>query len=294
MFLIIHNPLSSNMKSKFKTYLMVRFFKKNHIPFNLRSTLKIDNLNEYLEDNPAITDVLFLGGDGSINHLINNVDINRITQNIYLGKSGSGNDFLRSLKKKGSGNITIGEAVTDKGTTKFINGCGAGIDAMVCYYVNIDKKKRRLSYFFNVFKAMVTFKSCAVDITIDGMDYHYEKCYFVAVQNGKYFGGGMKVAPSADVESDEYQICIAHSMSKALLQFVLMSVYSGMHVHLKKYVSIHTGKEISVKFAEKRYFQAEGEVWKDVSGFTVNKCASHPFIAFDKRKVKKALPKTSS
>ncbi|HOP57080.1 MAG TPA: diacylglycerol kinase family protein [Bacillota bacterium] len=291
MFLIIHNPLSSNMKSKIKTFMMVRFFKKNHIPFNLRSTLKIDNLNEYLDNNPSITDVLFLGGDGSINHLINNVDVTKIKQTIYLGKSGSGNDFLRSLKKIGSGNITIGEAVTDKGSTKFINGVGAGIDATVCYYVNRDKKKKRMSYFKNVFSAMKAFSPSAVDISIDGKEYHYDKCYFAAIQNGEYFGGGMRVAPNADILSDEYRICVAHSMSKSMLQFLLMTIYSGLHVHFKKWVTLFTGKDITVKFADKRYFQAEGEVMVDVSEFSVKKNMSKEFHAFDKRKIKKSLVK---
>ena len=84
MFLIIHNPLSKNKKSKNNTKRMVDFFKKNKIPFILKSTLKIDNLNDFLEKSPKITDILYLGGDGSINYLINNVDVSRIKQNIYF------------------------------------------------------------------------------------------------------------------------------------------------------------------------------------------------------------------
>jgi diacylglycerol kinase family enzyme len=160
---------------------MVKFFKRHHIPFNLRSTLKIDNLNEYLDNNPTISDILYLGGDGSINYLINNVDVTKIKQNIYLAKSGSGNDFLRSLKQVGKANVTIGEAITDNGKVKFINGCGAGFDASVCYYVNNDEKKNKLAYFKNVFKATSKFEPAEMDVTIDGVSGHYHDCYFTVV-----------------------------------------------------------------------------------------------------------------
>ena len=58
MFLIVHNPLSNNKKSKKTTNKMVKFFKKNSIPFMIRSTLKIDNLNTFLDQSPKITDIL--------------------------------------------------------------------------------------------------------------------------------------------------------------------------------------------------------------------------------------------
>jgi diacylglycerol kinase family enzyme len=135
MFLIIHNPLSNNKKSKKNTSKMVKFFKRNSIPFMLRSTLKIDNLNDFLDKSPKITDILYLGGDGSINYLINHVDVSKIKQNLYFSKSGSGNDLFRSLKRVHKANVTIGEVKSSTGDVRFINGAGIGIDSMICHYL---------------------------------------------------------------------------------------------------------------------------------------------------------------
>ncbi|MDD3126116.1 MAG: diacylglycerol kinase family protein [Candidatus Izemoplasmatales bacterium] len=286
MFLIIHNPLSNNRKSKHTTHRIVRFFQRNNVPFYLRSTLKIENLNDFLKANPTITDILHCGGDGSINYLINSVDLKTIPQNIYLAQSGSGNDFLRTLKQIEKGSISIGNAATDVKTVKFINGCGLGVDASVCYYVNKDTKKNKMSYFINAFRAMSIFKPVNMKVTIDGIVHKYDKAYFCAVQNGKYFGGGMKVTPKADPTSDNYQICVAHGVPKGLLSLLFMTIYSGLHTKIKKYVDIFSGKDIKVAVTDKCYFQADGEVLADVSEMHITKGESREFTAFNRQTVK--------
>lgn len=286
MFLIIHNPLSSNKKSKKTTLKYVKFFRKNKIEFRLRSTLKIDNLNEFLEKNKKITDILFLGGDGSINFLINKVNITDIKQNIYLAKSGSGNDFLRSLKERKSANVTIGEAITNNGRTKFINGCGLGFDGLVCHYVNNDKKKGKLSYFLNVFRSIIKYNPTDITATIDGKEYHYKKVFVSAVQNGRYFGGGMKVAPKANIEDDDFIVCVAHNLSKLFLQLVLVSIYPGWHKVLKKRVAMLKGKNIKITYSNNNYFQADGEVLTDVNSIEIKKKESRVLHAFNKKQFK--------
>ncbi len=289
MFLIVHNPLSNNRKSKKTTNKMVRFFKRHQIPFILRSSLKIDNLTEYLETNPQLTDILYLGGDGSINYLINSVDISQIKPKIYLSKSGSGNDFLRSLKQIGSGNISIGEAITNQKSTRFINGCGIGIDALVCHYVNNDTKRNKLSYFVNVFRSVIKYERSTVEVIVDGISHVFEDTYFVAIQNGRFFGGGMYVAPGANIENDDYVVCVAHNLNKFLIQFMFLSIYVGLHTKIKKRITMLKGKEIIVKVKEPKYFQADGEVIADITEMTVRKAVNRQFTAFNKKEILKEL-----
>jgi len=286
VFLIIHNPLSNNSKSKKTTHRIVKFFQRNNVPFYLRSTLKIESLNDFLKVNPTITDILYCGGDGSINYLINTGDFKTITQNIYLAQSGSGNDFLRSLKPIGNGSIAIGNAETNVKPTRFINGCGLGVDAAVCHYVNQDSKKNKLSYFKNSFKAMSEFKPLAMTVIVDGVEHKFEKAYFCVVQNGKYFGGGMKVAPEADPTSSTFQVCVAHSISSFLISLLFMTIYSGLHTKFTKYVTMFSGKDIVIKASEKCYFQADGEVMAGVQSIHISKAESRALTAFSKPLVK--------
>lgn len=291
MFLIIHNPLSSNKKSKKRTQKIVKFCQKNNIPFNLRSTLKIDNLNTFLDKNPQITDIIYCGGDGSFNYLVNHVDVNAITQKIHLAQSGSGNDFLRTLKRLKYSDISIGQANNNTKPVRFINGCGLGVDAAVCHFVNADTKKNKLSYFINTFKAISQFHPTSMDVTVDGKIHHFSKTFFVAIQNGCYFGGGMKIAPKADPSSDEYQVIVAHSISKALISLLFITIYSGSHVHLKKYVTILKGKSIKISSDLPNYFQTDGEVIDDVSYVEVSKITSRNFYAYSPKTIKENLTK---
>jgi diacylglycerol kinase (ATP) len=286
MFLIIHNPLSSNKKSKKTTMKYVKFFKRHNLPFRLRSTLKIDNLNKYLDSHLEITDILYLGGDGSINYLINNVELKNIKQKIYLAKSGSGNDFLRTLKQYKTANVTIGKAITNVGTTKFINGCGLGFDGLVCHYVNNDSKKGKLSYLINVFRSIIRYKPVEIDMNVDGLDFHFKRVFISALQNGKYFGGGMKAAPFADPTDDEYTIVVAHNLSKLFLQLVLFTIYPGWHRFIKKKITIIKGKHFIIKHPDKAYFQADGEVLEGVQTIDVLPYEKRVFYAFSKKDFK--------
>lgn len=289
MFLIVHNPLSNNKKSKKTTNKWVKFFKRHEVPLTVRSTLKIDDLNAYLDKHPKITDILYLGGDGSINYLINNVDVSKIKQNLYLSKSGSGNDFLRTLKQHKNGLIKIGKAKTNSGNVSFINGCGIGFDALVGHYVNQDTKKNKLSYFMNVFRAVFRYQRSDMTVIVDGKENTFHNTYFIAIQNGKYFGGGMKITPKGDPTKDTFQICIAHSLNSTILLTLFPTIYFGFHTWIKKRIQMLEGKEITVKFPTERYFQADGEVLEGVSEMTVTKSIEREFIAFNKKRFLKSL-----
>ena len=84
MDLIIYNPLSKNAKSNVFTHKLVRQYKRSGIPFRLKSVLKIDDIRLYLEDKSHIDNVILLGGDGTINRLVNNIADYDIKQTIYL------------------------------------------------------------------------------------------------------------------------------------------------------------------------------------------------------------------
>ncbi len=291
MFLIIHNPLSKNKKSKNNTKRMVDFFKKIKIPFILKSTLKIDNLNVFLEKSPKITDILYLGGDGSINYLINNVDVSRIKQNIYFSKSGSGNDFFRSLRRIKDGNITIGEVKTNEKKYRFINGAGIGIDSLICHYVNNDKNKGQLSYLANFFKAIKNFKKTSFKVKVDGQAHEFDNAFFVAIQNGKYFGGGMKIAPNAEITSDEFDVYVVHSLSKLSIQLIFISVYFGWHKYLTKRVSHFRGKEIEISTPDNQFVQTDGEVIDGVRNLKIEMVTKHRILAFNKKYFKNYIAK---
>ena len=81
----------------------------------------------------------------------------------------------------------------------FINIASFGIGGLVDRYVNQSSKTfgGKVSFAVATLKAGAKYKNATVRLVLDGGPAKEGKIYNVAVANGRYFGGGMKVAPDA-------------------------------------------------------------------------------------------------
>ena len=61
-----------------------------------------------------------------------------------------------------------------------------------------------------------------------------------------------------------------------------MTIYSGLHLKFKKYVTLLVGKTIRIATDSPQYFQNDGEVLEHVSNVEIAKSKTRTFIAFDK------------
>ena len=52
-------------------------------------------------------EVVMVGGDGTINYLINHVDTEHLNNNVYIYGSGTGNDFLNDINEKPSKEVLL-------------------------------------------------------------------------------------------------------------------------------------------------------------------------------------------
>lgn len=284
MDLILYNPLSKNSKSNIQTHKLVRYYKKNNIPFRLKSILKIDDMRDFLEKKQEFEKVILLGGDGTINHFVNSTIDYQIKQDIYLKKNGSGNDFLRSLKGNDQNPQYIMEAIYDTGyKTNFINGTGMGIDGYIIYLVDKSPKKGKLRYFINTIKALIRYIPEPLKVTIDEKEYNFKKTYLITMNNGQYIGGGMRVCPSAKIDDEYLDIIVVHTISKLLLLPIFLTIYSGKHIHFKKYIFHAKGKVVKAEFTTPQITQADGENSYNIT--TIEAKSTHQTIhlkSFDK------------
>lgn len=285
MDLLLYNPLSKNSKSNILTHKLVRYYKKNNIPFRLKSILKIQDIQVFLEEKAHIDNIILLGGDGTINRFINDTyDIN-IKQNIYLKKNGSGNDFLRTLVDQDNESQYIMEMKTDTNINrKFMNGAGLGIDGYVGYLIDKSEKKGKLSYFLNTLKALVKYIPEPLDVEIDGKEYHFKKAFLITMNNGRYFGGGMKISPDAMINNEELDIIIVHSISKLLILPIFFTIYVGKHILFKRWVFHTKGKQIKATFTTPQISQADGENDYDITAIEVKSTGKQIHLkAFDNK-----------
>lgn len=271
MDLILYNPLSKNNKGNVQTHKLIRYYKKNNIPFRLKSIVKISDMKVFLENKKQFNKVILLGGDGTINRFVNNTFDYDIKQDIYLKRNGSGNDYLRSLKNNDKLAQYIMEAKYDTSVeTKYINSVGMGLDGYVGYLTDQSIKKGKLHYFYNTLKGLIQYIPEPLHLQVDGNEYSFKKAYLVVMSNGKYFGGGMKVAPDGNINDENLDVLVLHSARKIMVLPIFLSIYFGKHRKFKKYVFFKKGKCVKASYTTPQISQADGETFYDVTSIETN------------------------
>lgn len=226
--------------------------------------------------------VYIVGGDGTLNRFINDSTNLRILGDIFFYSAGTGNDFKHDVDPDNSlYRIRLNDyirnlpTVTVGGVTyKFVNGIGFGIDGYCCE--EGDRKraagKQDINYSAIAVKGcLFSFKPYGADITVDGETRHYDKVWLAPTMFGRYYGGGMKVAPEQDRNNPQHTVTnvVIHGTGrlKTLIRFT--KIFSGEHTKYTDMVDIRTGHEVRVVFDRPCALQIDGETVKNVTEYTV-------------------------
>lgn len=226
--------------------------------------------------------VYIVGGDGTLNRFINDSTNLRILGDIFFYSAGTGNDFKHDVDPDNSlYRIRLNDyirnlpTVTVDGVTyKFVNGIGFGIDGYCCEEGDRQRVagKQDINYSAIAVKGcLFRFKPYGADITVDGETRHYDKVWLAPTMFGKYYGGGMKVAPEQDRNNPQHTVTnvVIHGTGrlKTLIRFT--KIFSGEHTKYTDMVDIRTGHEVRVVFDRPCALQIDGETVKNVTEYTV-------------------------
>lgn len=234
--------------------------------------------------------VYLLGGDGTINYLINEIDVENLNNEIYLIPAGTGNDFYSDIvikdintkdsKEKLPDKILLNPYLLNLPTVevngiekKFINGVGFGIDGYCCEVGDELKKKgsKKVNYAMIAIKGLLFhFKKVNSRVEIDGKVYNFKDVWLTPTMKGRYYGGGMIIAPNQNRnDSDIVSTVIYKSKSKLKALITFPSVFKGTHVNKTKVVTVLTGKNVKVTFDKPTALQIDGETIKNVLTYSV-------------------------
>ncbi len=262
MYVLLYNPLSRNGHGETSLAEAIEFIAtKEYVSINI---LEVTDYVELFDSYSVEDTFVVIGGDGTYSRFINSIPL--VPNKIMFFAGGTGNDFMRNFNGdliEYSSDIDKPIVTTDS-SVKMINTFGTGADSLVIEYYNNSKSKSKLAYFYYTLKAFLTYKPITVNVEIDGKIHTFHKTYLVAIQNGKYFGGGMNVAPDAKVDDGILDICIIHNVSRLKLFIVFPSVYSGSHLKFTKNVFYTQGKKIHITSNDPRPFTTDGELSEKV------------------------------
>lgn len=132
----------------------------------------------------------------------------------------------------------------------FINIASLGLSGATDRAVNADKRKGRVSakalFFWRTVQQFIRYRFQTVSITVDDAPPFEARMALVAVANGRFFGGGMMVAPDAALDDGMFEIVVLRAASKLRLIWDLRLVYGGRHRNHSA-ITILRGRKVTVE-----------------------------------------------
>jgi len=205
--------------------------------------------------------VVAVGGDGTFHEVVNGLMQAGTEARVGLIGQGTGGDFRKTLgiehrldkyvdalKSGRERPLDVGkfEGGGKKGHY-FVNILSAGMGGLVDRYVADAPRVLggKAAYFGASLKALVAARlgNLKCKVTLDGKtEERAIRSYMIAVCNGRFFGGGMKVAPSAEIDDGAFDVVALGATSKLAFAVTSNSIYSGSHIGKNGTVSFRANK----------------------------------------------------
>lgn len=249
-------------------------------PLKFVDVTKISDYRVFLTSGMEKDDYIILaGGDGTLNHFINDIAGIECNHEVLYYPVGTGNDFAHDLGyEKGAEPFPIGAylknlpSVTVQGRTiRFINGVGYGIDGYCCQVGDQLRKipGKKIDYTAIAIKGLLFhYKPTNARVTVDGKTKEYRHVWIAPTMNGRFYGGGMMPTPDQERKSGMLSTLVFHNSGKLRTLMIFPSIFKGTHIRYKKQIEVLTGREIRVEFDRPVALQVDGETFLNVSSYT--------------------------
>jgi diacylglycerol kinase (ATP) len=226
-----------------------------------------DSETNWTTDLPGNTDqtdaILIFGGDGTVHRYLPQLVELRIP--VLVVPCGSGNDFAHALNLRsfqdslaawrtfscGGGNLRtidlgvvtplIADEEADEVPEPHYFCCvgGIGLDAEVARRANRLPRwlRARGGYVFSLLPALAGFASVPMKISVPRAEHQTapaaqtaKSIMVTAFANASSYGGGMKIAPQAQLDDGLLDVCVINHMNKLELFCLFPTVYFGRHL----------------------------------------------------------------
>jgi YegS/Rv2252/BmrU family lipid kinase len=161
---------------------------------------------------------------------------------------GRGNDFARALRLPldparacevlADGRITRVD-MGQVGSRTFIGIASCGFDSIANRIANETTLIRgNMVYAYGALRALVGWRPATFNVTIDDAESRVITGFTVAVANSNFYGGGMMLAPAADLQDGMLDVVIIKEMRRLRFLRLLPTVFRGAHVRVAEVETI--------------------------------------------------------
>lgn len=243
-FFVVGNPGSRPKSLEYILRELLDYFAAKQYGYEVFLTALSKNAWKTVESHldQSFTDLLVIGGDGTINEAVNGL---KHAIPVSIIPNGTGNDFVK--------NLDIGHTledyiqVIDHGVIRkvdlgvcngrrFVNGVGVGFDGQIVLNMQENKTtflRGPLRYYYFVLGILATYRSRAFAFTKDTNAGQKDMILF-CVANGTTFGGSFKLAPGAQIDDGLLNVCEIGRINWMKRFFNIYRLKKGTHGALKE------------------------------------------------------------
>lgn len=223
--------------------------------------------------------VVAVGGDGTVNEVVNGLHRAAALPATVLGiiGTGTGGDYLRSmdvsrrfpdacqrLLKPEPRRVDLGMVAYGSNGGRdercFVNFSGIGFDAEMVRATKTHFKRLGglPSYLLGLLTTFAVYRNRRISLKLDGETETRKICTVVA-GIGRYGGGGMMTTPDASLDDGLFDVLIIDDIGKLELLKALPTIYRGTHLNHPK-VTVKRARRVEIITETVTALQADGEL----------------------------------
>lgn len=259
------------------------------IVYETTPTTKVDGWIAHAAHEGA-TGIVVVGGDGSVREAVSGLselaDVESMVPWLGVVPSGTGGDFVRTAAREAGRSAPRD---VDEALRRIVEGSPRRIDIGRCDHRDHEGRPRT-SYFANIASfgmggevdrwvesspkwlggtamflagtviTLFRFAPKRVQLFVDGADTPSfdGEILNVAVANGQYFGGGMRIAPDAKLDDGSFEFVIVRAIPTWETVRLTPSLYDGSHVRDPR-VTVLRGKALRAVSSDATLLDIDGE-----------------------------------
>ncbi|HQR93817.1 MAG: diacylglycerol kinase [Bacteroidetes bacterium 24-39-8] len=229
------NPISGNTKKDDILKFIHAELQGKDLEFEFLFTNANGNYDDIVDRiaRDGITDIVMIGGDGTVNQVVNALRDQPVQFGIIPLGSGNGLALAAGIPKKPQEAISLilkGEAkpvdafmVNDQFSCML---SGIGFDAQVAHDFASKASRGLMTYtqqsLINYFKA----QPYQFEIVLENFSF-FTDAYFISIANGNQFGNNVTIAPKANLNDGLLDVVVVQKMNKVKMPFAVLKQIRG-------------------------------------------------------------------
>lgn len=243
MHYLIYNKIAGRGRLPDALEQVRAFFSRHGLPLTVLPAVSGTSLTAVLRELPADARLLSLGGDGTLNGLLDAAVGSQRTVGVL--PAGSADDFatalgfpretlepaLEAIRAGATRVVDTARALLefeDGGTrsVRIVNALGTGFDAEVAKLreTRFDNMKGSTGYYVALGVGWLLMRREQLKVTVDDREFFSGRSLLVSCQNSARTGGSFNFAPGARIDDGRFELVVAGDISRGRILKLLPRV----------------------------------------------------------------------